>query len=121
MNNSGLISPASSPESGIRRITEVVDSHGSFHLKNLPSGLLLEVQTGNHWYTIIPQEPGKFIVWGHPELCPDPVIVTRLGSTNGGALFLEDEIVPGMRLTFRHPEHRITTSRIAAIRAKARN
>jgi hypothetical protein len=92
---------------------------GGVHLRDLPPGAVLEVQTCQRWYTIVNQGDGEALISGHPEYCPDPVLVKIHGSTWGGSMLKEQFIGRGMHLEFRHPAYLpITTSRILEIREK---
>ena len=63
---------------------------------------------------------GKALISGHPEFCPDPVLVTVDGSNWGGSMLKMSFIGRGMHLEFRHPAFQtIVTSRIVDIRAVA--
>ena len=55
---------------------------------------------------------------GHPEFCPQPVLVTITGSTWGGCMLKRRYVGRGMRLEFCHPEYQtpIVTSLIKEIR-----
>ncbi len=91
---------------------------GGVHLDDLGEGAVLEVETQNHWYTIVNRGRGEALISGHPQYCPDPVPVRIEGSTWGGSMLKVRFIGRGMRLEFRHPTYRtILTSRIVDIRA----
>jgi hypothetical protein len=91
---------------------------GGVHLDDLVEGAVLEVETQNHWYTIVNRGRGQALISGHPEYCPDPVPVRIEGSTWGGSMLKVRYIGRGMHLEFRHPTYRtILTSRIVEIRA----
>ncbi len=54
---------------------------------------------------------------GHPQFCPQPVLVRIQGSTWGGSMLKAEFIGRGMRLEFRHPSFQtVVTSRIVEIR-----
>lgn len=92
---------------------------GGVHLRDLPMGAVLEVQTCRRWYTIVNQGDGEALISGHPEYCPSPVLVKIHGSTWGGSMLKEQFIGRGMHLEFRHPAFLpITTSRILEIRER---
>ena len=102
----------------INRCVIQSEIEGGVHLRDVAPGTILEVQTENHVYTVVPQSSGKAIISGHPVFCPDPVLVNISGSTWGGSMLKEHFIGRGMHLEFRHPEYLpITTSRIVEIRA----
>ena len=94
-----------------------MEIEGGVHLDDLGEGAVLEVETQNHWYTIVNRGRGQALISGHPEYCPDPVPVRIEGSTWGGSMLKVRYIGRGMRLEFRHPTYRtIVTSRIVDIR-----
>ena len=91
---------------------------GGVYLSDLPFGTELVVETENRQYHLTHQGAGRAMISGHPEYCPDPVLVTIDGSNWGGSMLKMSFIGRGMRLEFRHPQYRtIMTSRIVNIRA----
>jgi hypothetical protein len=91
---------------------------GGVYLDNLQEGVVLEVETQHHWYTIVIRSLGQALIWGHPKFCPRPVPIRIEGSTWGGSMLKARFIGRGMHLEFLHPTyHSITTSRIVDIRA----
>ena len=91
---------------------------GGVYLDNLSAGAVLEVETQNHWYTIVIRGRGEELISGHPKYCPDPLPVRIAGSTWGGSMLKMRFIGRGMRLEFAHPAYpRIVTSRVVEIRA----
>jgi len=91
---------------------------GGVCLDDLSEGVRLEVETQNHWYTILIGDRGKELIWGHPHYCPEPVAVRIAGSTWSGSMLKLRFIGRGMHLEFCHPVFRtIITSRIVDIRA----
>jgi hypothetical protein len=69
---------------------------------------------------LIKQDGEQALISGHPQFCPDPVLVTIDGSNWGGSLLKRGFIGRGMRLEFRHPVfRRVTTSPIDEIREVA--
>ena len=98
----------------------VVESEvlGGVHLRDVPPDTVLEVETQNHTYRLVLKGWGQALISGHPEFCPDPVLVQIHGSTWGGSLIKQSFIGRGMHLEFRHPDFMpITTSRILDVRA----
>jgi hypothetical protein len=92
---------------------------GGVHLDVLGDGAVLEVETQNHYYTIVKIGGAEALISGHPQYCPDPVQVRIEGSTWGGSMLKMRYIGRGMRLEFMHPTYRtIRTSRIVEIRAR---
>jgi hypothetical protein len=92
---------------------------GGVHLRDLPPGTVLQVQTRNRMYTIVSESDGYAWISGHPTYCPDPVLVNIHGSTWGGSMIKERFIGRGLHLEFGHPDFCvITTSRIVDIEEK---
>ncbi len=54
---------------------------GGVALDELPIGTILDVQTANTLYTIENRGDGEVLISGHPEICPEPVLVHLHGST----------------------------------------
>ncbi len=91
---------------------------GGVYLADLPKGAAIEVETRNRSYLLVNRGEGKAMISGHPEFCPDPVLVTIDGSNWGGAMLKMSFIGRGMHLEFQHPVFQtIITSRIVEIRA----
>lgn len=104
----------------INRCVIQSEVEGGLNLRDVAPGTVIEVETENRIYTIIHQDCGEALISGHPQFCPDPVLVRIHGSTWGGSMLKELYIGRGMHLEFRHPEFQpITTSRIIEIRAFA--
>ena len=95
---------------------------GGVFLKDLPSATVLQIQTQHHCYTAVLLNDGSALISGHPQYCPQPVLVAIAGSTWGGSMLKQRYVGRGMHLEFRHPEYRtpIVTSRIKEIRECAR-
>lgn len=90
---------------------------GGVYLSDLPFGTQLVVETENRQYRLVNHGAGQAMISGHPDYCPDPVMVTIDGSNWGGSMLKMSFIGRGMRLEFRHPQYRtIMTSRIVNIR-----
>ena len=91
---------------------------GGVYLRDLPHDTTLEVETQNRWYTIVVKCDGEALIWGHPEFCPEPVLVLIQGSNWGGSMLKAAYLGRGMHLEFLHPGYKsaITTSRIVDIR-----
>lgn len=113
-----LFTPHPNMSDEVNRNIVQSEIEGGVYLDDLPHGASLEVETQNRCYSIINRGEGKALIWGHPEFCPDPVLVTIDGSNWGGSMLKASFIGRGMHLEFRHPAFRtITTSRIVDIRA----
>jgi hypothetical protein len=93
---------------------------GGVYLKDLPDETTLEIETQNRSYTLVNRGHGQALISGHPEFCPEPVLVRIEGSNWGGSMLKASFVGRGMHLEFRHPEYQrpIITSRIMEIRHK---
>lgn len=93
---------------------------GGVYLRDLPHDTQLEIETQNRWYTIVVKRDGEAMIWGHPEFCPEPVLVQIQGSNWGGSMLKTAFLGRGMHLEFSHPSYRgpIVTSRIVEIRMR---
>jgi hypothetical protein len=91
---------------------------GGVSLGDLPPSTVLEIETQNHRYTAVFLGESQALISGHPEYCPEPVLVAISGSTWGGSMLKLRYIGRGMHLEFSHPEYHspIVTSRIQAVR-----
>ena len=89
------------------------------HLDDLPVGAVLEVETAHHTYRIENRGDGKVLIAGHPEYCPEPVLVDLHGSIGEGSMLKMWFLGPGMRMEFQHPKCGVVwTSRIREIRER---
>jgi hypothetical protein len=93
---------------------------GGVSLGDLPPSTVLEIQTQHHRYTAVFLGESRALISGHPEYCPEPVLVAISGSTWGGSMLKLRYIGRGMHLEFCHPEYRapIVTSRIQEVRER---
>lgn len=91
---------------------------GGVYLSDLPQQSTLEIETQNRSYRVVNQGNGKALISGHPEFCPEPVLVRIEGSNWGGTMLKPAYVGRGMHLEFRHPAYQapIITSRIVEIR-----
>lgn len=122
MANSGIFGPNAVPNSTmISGFHLPVDADGGIDLLQIKAGTILEVQTKNNTYTVIPQASGEMLLWGHPEYCPEPTLITGLGSAYVTGLFREGYLGTGMRLSFPSGGRRVSTSRIVEIKLKQKN
>jgi hypothetical protein len=91
---------------------------GGVHLRDLPPGSVLSIQTKNRSYRMVVVGDGTVFISGHPEFCPEPSEVWINGSTWGGSMLKMNYVGRAMHLEFVHPVYRtILTSRIVDIRA----
>ena len=95
---------------------------GGVFLKDLPPDTVLQIQTEHHLYTAVLVDDDSALISGHPEYCPQPVLVAIAGSTWGGSMLKRRFVGRGMHLEFCHPEYRtpIVTSPIQEIREPQR-
>lgn len=93
---------------------------GGVYLKDLPDETTLEIETQNRSYILVNLGQGQALLSGHPEFCPEPVLVRIEGSNWGGSMLKASFVGRGMHLEFRHPQYQrpIITSRIMEIRHK---
>jgi hypothetical protein len=93
---------------------------GGVFLKDLPGESTLEVATQNRRYTVVLLGDGQALISGHPEFCPEPVLVRISGSNWGGSMLKTQYLGRGMHMEYRHPRYRgpIVTSRIVDIQLR---
>jgi hypothetical protein len=91
---------------------------GGVYLRDLPEQAKLEVVTRNRGYRLVIQADGSALISGHPEFCPEPVLVRINGCNWGGSMLKTAYLGRGMHLEFRHPDYQgpIVTSPIVDIR-----
>jgi hypothetical protein len=91
---------------------------GGVYLRELPEHSVLEVETQNRFYTLVIQRDGNVLISGHPEICPEPVLVHVNGSNWGGSMIKLDFVGRGMHLEFKHPDFDgvVVTSEIVEVR-----
>ncbi len=91
---------------------------GGVFLKDLAPETVLQIQTQHHLYTAVMVDDASALISGHPEYCPQPVLVAITGSTWGGSMLKRHFVGRGMRLEFSHPQFKtpIVTSSIQDVR-----
>jgi hypothetical protein len=94
---------------------------GGVYLRDLPDESTLEVVTRNRWYTLTVLRDCEALISGHPEFCPEPVLVRISGSNWGGSMLKTAFVGRGMHLEYRHPDYEgpIVTSQIVDVRLRA--
>ena len=108
-------------DNAINRAILASEIDGGLALDDVEVGAVLEVETGHTRYRLENVGGGKVLISGHPQYCPQPVLVTLLGSTWGGPMLKMRFIGRGMKMQFEHPVLGvITTSRVREIRDLAR-
>lgn len=93
---------------------------GGVFLEHLQPLTVLEIQTQNHCYTAVLLGGSEAFISGHPDFCPEPVLVAINGSSWGGSMLKLRFVGRGMHLEFYHPDYRtpIITSAIQDIRER---
>lgn len=86
-------------------------------LDELPVGAAVEVETNHHTYHVENRGDGKVLIAGHPDYCPEPVLVDLQGSVGDIPVITAWFIGRGMRMEFQHPTRGLVrTSRVREIR-----
>lgn len=100
--------------------SRIVESEiqGGVFLEDLSPSTVLEIETKHHCYTAVVLGGSHALISGHPEYCPQPVLVAIKGSTWGGSMLKQRFVGRGMHLEFSHPAYQtpIVTSPIREIR-----
>jgi len=95
----------------------LTSSDGGVELDSLPVGAVLEIETGHTKYMLENRGEGQVVLSGHPEFCPEPVMVKFHGSVGGPALIRIGHIEAGMQMAFQHPKFgTLRTSRVKSVR-----
>lgn len=91
---------------------------GGVFLEDLRRKTVLQIETQHHCYTAVVVDDNSVLISGHPEYCPEPVMVAITGSTWGGSMLKCGFVGRGMHLEFAHPDYKtpIVTSRIKEVR-----
>ena len=115
-NSLPLFSPHPNLDDGVNRNLAQSEIEGGVHLSRLHEGAELEIRTENRRYSLVYQGRGRALISGHPQFCPQPVLVRIHGSTWGGSMIKAEYIGRGMCMEFRHPDFQtVVTSRIVEI------
>jgi len=95
----------SSDHLGTREFANLVASEveGGVFLPDLPPHTVLKILTRNRCYTAVTLGRGQPLISGHPEYCPQPVLVAISGCTWGGSMLKLDYLGRGMHMEFKHP------------------
>src|SRR5579872_289950 len=113
-----LLNPHRNFSDGVNHNFAQSEIEGGVYLRDLPARTTLEIETQNRRYTVVNYGDGCVLISGHPEFCPEPVLVRIEGSNWGGSMLKMAFVGRGMHLEFRHPAYGrpIVTSRIVEIR-----
>src|SRR5580698_11288034 len=68
---------------GANRGSSLLDTEDGIYLDELPVGAVLDVETDHHSYRVENRGKGRALISGHPEYCPEPVLVELHGSVVG--------------------------------------
>ncbi len=113
----GLFRPHANLSDEINRNICQSEIDGGVFLDRLSVGTVIEFETRNRFYELEHCGDGRGYITGHPEYCPEPVLVDLHGSTWGRSMIKVHFLGRGMHLEFRHPVHGlIRTSQIQEIR-----
>jgi len=94
-----------------------VDRAGGIDVDSLAIGAVLEIETSHTKYVLENRGEGKVVLSGHPEFCPEPVLVKFHGSVGGPAMIRIGHIEAGMQMAFQHPQFgTLRTSRVKCVR-----
>jgi len=107
---SDLFSPHANFQSVINRAIAQSEVEGGVDLSTLAVGARIEVTTKSRVYQLENRGDGKALISGHPEYCPQPVLVNFVGSTCGTPMIKLHFIGRGMKMEFRHPEFALLRS-----------
>jgi hypothetical protein len=124
MGNTNMLynSDVSSPNSNLAKVNHngfLLDTEDGIYLDELPVGAVIEVDTDHRTYLVENRGDGRALIAGHPDYCPEPVLVDLLGSTMGGAMLKMRFIGPGRKMEFRHPVRGLVcTSRVRELHAR---
>src|SRR6266853_1709835 len=112
-----LFTPHPSLSDEVNRNLVQSEIEGGVFLEGLPPDTVLQIRTQHHFYTVLLLGEGSVLISGHPQYCPQPVLVSIAGCTWGGSMLKLRFLGRGMHLEFHHPEYRtpIVTSAIQEI------
>jgi hypothetical protein len=115
-----MFSPHQNLSDHVNRNIVRSEIEGGVYLKDLPDESTLEVVTQNRGYTLTLRPDGLAMISGHPEFCPEPVLVRISGCNWGGSMLKSAYLGRGMHLEYRHPNYRgpIVTSPIVDIKVR---
>ena len=120
VSNPNLFLPHPNLSDEVNRNIVQSEIEGGVYLKDLPEETTLEIETQNRSYILVNRGQGQALISGHPEFCPEPVLVRIEGSNWGGSMLKSRYIGGGMRLELGHPDFEpIRTSVILDVRQVA--
>jgi hypothetical protein len=80
----------------VNRLIIESEIEGGVFLAELPPASVLEIQTQHHDYRAVTLSENSVLISGHPEYCPEPVLVASAGSTWGGSMLKRGFVGRGM-------------------------
>ena len=91
---------------------------GGVFLEDLLPQTVLQIHTRHRCYTAVFLGGSQALISGHPEYCPEPILVAIAGSSWGGSMLKKRFVGRGMHLEFHHPEYctPIITSTVQEVR-----
>jgi hypothetical protein len=93
------------------------DRAGGVDLDTLSMGAVLDIETSHTKYVLENRGEGNVVLSGHPDFCPEPVLVKFHGSVGGPSLIRAGHIEVGMQMAFQHPKFgTLRTSRVKSVR-----
>jgi hypothetical protein len=96
------------------------DTPEGVDLDDLPLGAVLEIETSHNRYLLENRGEGKVVLSGHPEFCPEPILLKFHGSVGGAALVKARWVEPGLKMAFEHPQFgTLRTSRVRSVHLAA--
>ena len=78
---------------------------GGVFLGDLPPSTVLQIHTQHHCYTMLLLGDGNALISGHPQYCPEPILVVIAGSTWGGSMLNGASSVGGCTWSFTTQTH----------------
>ena len=73
--NSGMFVPHHNLSDQVNGNIIQSEIEGGVYLNELPEQSTIEVVTQNRGYTLVVRRDGQAMISGHPEFCPEPVLV----------------------------------------------
>src|SRR5438876_9962962 len=81
-----LFRPHPSLSDEVNRNIVQSEIEGGVFLGDLQPSTVLQIHTQHHCYTMLLLGDGNALISGHPQYCPEPILVVIAGSTWGGSM-----------------------------------